>query len=268
MSTQFQAPVAYANDIWRLRHFWLSLVQKDLRARYRHSIIGVGWSMLRPLALTTVFCIVFAELFHVDIATYVPFLLSGLAAWQFLSECLMCGCHSFTQSSAYIKQQPVPLAIFPLRPVLGAGLHAMISLAMAVLVTALFQQLPSVLSLAYLFPAILLCLLLGWASAIISGMLNVHFPDTHHLLDIAVLILFYLTPVMYPLEKLGARSRFIWLVHCNPVSHVLATIRDPILTGHPAPLVSYAVSLSFTVAICLLAIYCLRKLERTLVFWV
>jgi lipopolysaccharide transport system permease protein len=83
----------YLRRIWLLRHFWFSLVANDIRSRYRRSILGVGWSLLRPLGMTAIFCVVFGTLFNQNIATYAPYVLIGMTTWQFLMESLTSGCH-------------------------------------------------------------------------------------------------------------------------------------------------------------------------------
>jgi ABC-type polysaccharide/polyol phosphate export permease len=119
----------YFSEIWRLRHFWLALVRIDLRKRYRRSIIGMGWSLLHPIAMTAVLCIVFSQLLSQDIRTFAPFLLSGLTFWAFISATVMEGCQCFLQGESYIRQQPAPLAIYPLRSTLGAGFHFLLGFA-------------------------------------------------------------------------------------------------------------------------------------------
>src|SRR5205807_5217251 len=105
----------YFQLIWALRYFWFSLVANDVRSRYRRSLLGVGWSLLRPLGMTAVFCCVFGTLLHRPIREYAPYILLGMATWQYLHEAVMLGCRSFLSGAAYIRQQQVPNAIFPLR---------------------------------------------------------------------------------------------------------------------------------------------------------
>ncbi len=64
--------LAYLTNIWRIRHFWLALVRNDLRSRYRRSLFGLGWSLLQPMAMTIVLCVVFAQVFGWAIATTPP----------------------------------------------------------------------------------------------------------------------------------------------------------------------------------------------------
>src|SRR5688572_9379330 len=113
----------YCAEIWRKRYFWLSLVRMDLRRRYRRSMLGIGWSLLNPILMTCVFCVVFAKLFGEDLTTYAPFVLSGLAFWAFISGTTTEGCQCFYVGEHYLRQHPTPLAIFPLRTTLGLFAH-------------------------------------------------------------------------------------------------------------------------------------------------
>src|SRR5262245_9734158 len=66
------AMTAYLQGMWRCRYFWLSLVKMDLRARYRGSVFGLGWSLLQPVAMTIIFTTIFCRLFHQDPRSYAP----------------------------------------------------------------------------------------------------------------------------------------------------------------------------------------------------
>ena len=69
---------AYFRAIWRCRYFWMSLVKMDLRTRYRRSVLGIGWSLLNPIAMTAIFCVVFSKVFGGDdIGGYGAYLLAG-----------------------------------------------------------------------------------------------------------------------------------------------------------------------------------------------
>src|SRR5262245_49659514 len=186
--------VGYVVRIWRLRYFWISLVRNDLRNRYRRSVLGIGWSLLHPLLMTAVLSAVFCPLFEADYRQFAPFLLVGLAFWNFLVTTAVQGCHCFFQGESYIRQQAAPLAIHPLRTVLGTAIHGLaaltVALALAWFVNG-FGNLPSLISLA---PTLLLLFLLGWSLALCCGLLNVIFQDTQHLVEVLFQILFYLTP--------------------------------------------------------------------------
>ena len=120
--------MAYLYRLFELRFFLFSLVKNDLNTRYRRSFLGIAWSLARPIGMTTVMCIVFRTIFNLPLEEYAPFLFIGIAVWQFIVETMMSGCTSFMVGASYIRQQPIPLALFPLRTVLVIGFHAAISL--------------------------------------------------------------------------------------------------------------------------------------------
>src|SRR4051794_39901621 len=96
----------YLATVWQFRHFWLSLVRMDLRTRYRRSLLGVGWSLLQPLAMTAIFTVVFAMLFHATITEFIPNVLTGMVCWNFIIGCGVTGCHCFLLGESYIRQCP------------------------------------------------------------------------------------------------------------------------------------------------------------------
>jgi lipopolysaccharide transport system permease protein len=260
--------VGYFRRIWELRFFWRTLVLTDLRNRYRRSFLGVGWSLVRPLMLAVLFCTVFGKLFRMSPSEFAPYLLIGLTFWQFLSESILGGCESFTRSAAYIRQQRVPLAIFPLRIVLGAGFHLLVALSAAVVLTIVLKGPPPVLAALSVLPGLLLVFLLGWSLAILAGIFRCYFPDIPHLLEVSLQMLMYLTPIVYPIELLRDRGRLSLLVNLNPLTSIVEMVRCPLLTGAlPSGNTVLAAIATDTVA-ALLAVVCLRKVERTLVFWV
>src|SRR5205823_3275105 len=119
----FSGMVAYLGAVWRCRYFWLSLVKMDLRTRYRGSALGIGWSLLQPIAMTIILCVVFGSLFNQDIREFAPFLMAGLTFWSFVGAVTVGGCQCFFQGESYIRQHPAPMAIYPLRNMLGASFH-------------------------------------------------------------------------------------------------------------------------------------------------
>ena len=98
------------------------------------------------------------------------------------------------------------------------------------------------------------------------GLMNVHFPDTMHLSDILLQILFYATPIIYPASKLADVPSLAIFVTCNPLAAMADMIRLPILKAEIPPLETYLIAGSTAVVLCGMAIYALSRLERRLIF--
>jgi lipopolysaccharide transport system permease protein len=256
--------MAYLRAVWTCRFFWLSLVRMDLRTRYRGSFLGMGWSLLNPIVMTTILCTVVTTLFNEDPWHYAPFLFAGLTFWNYVLGVTQQGCHCFRLGESYIRQFPAPMAIYPLRTVLGCATHFCLALTLVVVVVGSTRGV-SFVPLLGLFPALLLLLIMGWSVAVLLGLLNVRFRDTAHMTDIVLQVLFYATPVLYPPQMLG-RSRLGMMLQINPIMPFLRMLREPILNAELPPLTVYLAGLAIVAAFAGAAATALRYQERRLIF--
>ncbi|MBN2579497.1 MAG: ABC transporter permease [Pirellulales bacterium] len=259
--------MGYLLKIWQLRHFWLALVRIDLKNRYRRAVIGMGWSLLHPILMTVVLSVVFGTFFGVrDVKYFAPYVLSGLVFWNYISANCMQGCHCFFQGESYIRQHPAPLAIYPLRTMLGAGFHFLLGLAVVLVVVWCINGFGNLPHLIDLVPAFVLLFFFGWSLAILLGVANVMFQDCQHLIEVLLQMLFYLTPVFYPREMLQQRH-VEWIANVNPLAVMLELIRMPVLDGKTPSLSCYGIGLLVTCIAVGAAVGTLVRLERRLIFY-
>jgi ABC-type polysaccharide/polyol phosphate export permease len=256
----------YLTAMWRCRYFWLSLIKMDLRIRYRGSALGLGWSLVQPLAMTVIICTVFHNLFHTDITTYAPYVLIGLSFWNLILNVTLQGCTCFRQAEPYIRQCPAPLAIYPLRIALSFGFHFCLALVVVVVVASILRGSINPIAVCSLVPTTILLMIVAWALATLAGLMNVHFPDTRHLAEVCFQALFYLTPIIYP-PHLITSPTLIVVFGFNPLVPFLRLLRDPVLNGTMPPLSIFVAATLITAAIAGLATYSLHKLEKTFIFY-
>jgi ABC-type polysaccharide/polyol phosphate export permease len=257
----------YLRSIWQCRYFWLSLVKMDLRTRYRRSLLGIGWSLLNPIAMTAIFCIVFAGSLGggESIGVYAAYLLAGLSSWQYLTGVTLQGCQCFYRGESYIRQYPAPLAIYPLRTVLGCMIHFLLAMTLVLVLAWGVRGFGNLRTIWTLVPSLTLLLIFGWCLSVLAGFATVFFHDTQHLLEIAFQILFYATPIMYKSSVLQGRKLDL-LVRFNPLLPFLDLIRDPILAGQ-MPTTRAMVSAGFiTVVAAIAALVTLNRLGKRLIF--
>lgn len=251
----------YFESIWKCRRFWLNLVINDLQLRYRRSVLGVGWSLLFPVLTTLVLGAVFHEIFHVPICDFLPFLLSGLSFWAYITGATLEGCQSYVQAESYIRQHPLPLAIYPLRTTLGQLIHFLIALVVVFVFVLVLQGSKELFALVYLVPGLVLLFFFGWAVGVLFGFLNTVFRDTQHLLQLAFYILFYLTPIIYPGHTIFA-TRVGWVVRYNPLLYYLELVRNPLLAGQPPSHVCFAITGACTLLLSVAALATLHYQQR------
>jgi lipopolysaccharide transport system permease protein len=256
---------AYVTSIWRCRHFWFSLVKMDLRTRYRRSMLGIGWSLLNPIAMTTVLCTVYCNLFGMNLKELGPQILGGLAFWGFVSASALQGAQSLYQGEAYIRQYPAPMAIYPLRVVLGAGFHLLIALSVVIGLTWALRGFDNLAMLPSVVPVLFLLLVFGWSLATLTGLANVYFPDTFHMLEVGLQILFYATPIIIPEDLLRQRG-LGWMADYNPLAALLETVRRPLISGEAPPMTSYLVACVTVLVMFSVATFALHRLQRRVIF--
>ena len=225
----------------------------------------MGWSLLHPIAMTAILCAVFHEIFNAPIAYYAPFLLIGLACWNYVQSVTLTGCQCFFQGESYIRQYPAPLAIYPLRTVLAGCFHFLVALGLSLAVAWWFHGLGHPLALLSLVPTIVLLFVLGWALAVLAGLANVYFQDTNHLCQVGFQVLFYVTPIMYPPKALAGHY-LGRLLNFNPLTSILEMLREPIMAGKLPPATTFAVAGATVAAAALLATAALVRLERRFIF--
>jgi ABC-type polysaccharide/polyol phosphate export permease len=257
---------AYFGAIWNCRYFWLSLVRMDLRARYRGSVLGIGWSLLQPICMTIIMCVVFAGVFKQDPQVYAPNLFVGLTFWNYWMAVASQGCNCFFQGEAYIRQFPAPMAIYPLRTMLGSAFHFGVGLVLALLVSTWLHRAFSPVALVSLLPTLGLLLLFGWSVAILFGLATVCFRDTRHLTDVGMQALFYITPVLYPPDMFKDHRKLSVLMELNPLMPFLRLLRDPIVKGEVPCVPTYVSAALIVATVGLAACLAMRGQERKLIF--
>jgi lipopolysaccharide transport system permease protein len=255
----------YFEDVWKCRYFWLSLVQMDLRSRYRRSVLGMGWSLLHPIFMTAILATVFHKLFGMSIQEYAPSLLIGICYWNFITNTTLQGCQSLLQGEKYIRQYPLPIAIYPLRAVLASSFHFTITLAVVLIFSVAVNGLKILGGLPALVPTLLMMLVLGWSLAVLAGFANAYFPDTQHLSEVGLQILFYATPIIYPAEMLKSKG-LGWFVDWNPMASYVHLLRVPLLTGTTPGWESYGIAFSCAAIVTALAVLTLVRLQKYIIF--
>jgi ABC-type polysaccharide/polyol phosphate export permease len=267
---------AHLKAVWTFRYFWMSLVRMDLRSRYRRSFLGIGWSVLHPIAMSGVFCLVFAEIMKVQGGDtfgypaqwrwYAAYLLSGMAVWEFIRNSTAMGCQALLMNEAYIRQCPLPYGIYPLRTVMGTAIHFVISMAVVVVLLCLLRGSMEPLGVLWaVLPVMVLLFFFCWALATLSAFATVYFHDTAHLVEVGSQLFFFLTPIMYSrkiLEDKGAKA----LVDLNPVVVFLELIREPLVTGTPPDAAIVVQGVVLTVAAVGLAFGTIGWLQKKVIF--
>jgi ABC-type polysaccharide/polyol phosphate export permease len=255
--------------VWRYRHFWLSMVRMDLKTRYRRSVLGVGWSLMHPLMMTVVFCFVFSAWMPIaDWRATGPYFLIGMTVFNFIRDSAWTGCYTFFRNENYIRQCPLPLTIYTLRTLLGAGIHFLIAFGVTFVAVLILQ--PSrcleLLSHSWVFiPVLIMLFLFCWSISVLLAYMTIFFHDTVQITEVAFQVLFFLSPIMYPVQMIVDRGAGV-LLKINPIAVFLELIRLPLLDGQIPTNWAFAKAAIIVVTAGGMAIGTIAWLEKKMIF--
>ena len=233
---------------WRWQHRWVhrrdilrELVARDIKLRYKGSILGQAWTLVNPLAELMVLFFVFSTVIPVNNPNYASSLFTGLLVYGWFQTSLFNATGAVVNNREMIRRPGIPASILPVVSVASTLLHFV--LALPILFTVLLISGISISRFALLLPALIavqFTLILSFAYPLAA--LYVWFRDTPHLLRVVLHLLFYLTPVFYEASNIPARYQTLYRL--NPMVPVVEGYRDVLLRGQaPAlgPLVTVGV---------------------------
>ncbi len=205
------------------------LIEKDLKVRYKSTVFGYLWSVGHPLAFAAVFFIAFRIVMRVDVEDYILFLISGLFPWQWFSNSLQAAPMVFLSNAAIIKKMSFPRNMLPFAVVLQDMIHYVLSFPVIVLFLFFYGKHPY-LSWLYGVPMLLTVqFLITYAFCLVIASLNLFFRDLERLTSIALTLVFYFTPIIYPETMVPAR--FQGLLALNPLAPLVISWRHLLMYG-------------------------------------
>jgi len=219
---------AHLRDIWKFRELWWQLVRKELKVRYKRSVLGFVWTMINPLFLLLVYSVAFGIL-GTAFKDYQIWVLIGLLIWNLFATSLLSGTTSITGNSYLVNKVRFPREILPLASVGAALVHFFLQSLMLVGLLAVLRYPIDWEYLWLLPPALLALVIVAAACAVFFSALNVYARDTQHLLELAMLAWFWLTPILYAYDlvstKLVAHKLPTGIQLLNPLTPVVTTFQ-------------------------------------------
>ena len=231
-----------ARQIFRFRGLLATLTARELKARYRGSVLGFLWSLANPLLLLAIYTFVFNVIFKPrvpGIEPYALFVVCGLFPWIWLATSALEGSMSLIANSGLIRKAVFPAELLPMVSVLANGVHLLLALPILIagLITARLLHYPVGGPSALLLPAVLLLQLPMVAGlAVGAAALTVYFKDVRDLLANLLNLLFFVTPILYSLNSLAGRPLFWWLVRLSPFTPFTTAYQQILFFGQlPTP---------------------------------
>lgn len=253
----------YWKDIWRYRELFYILSWRDIKVRYKQTVIGVLWSIIRPLLTMIVFTIVFNKVAKFDSGTvpYPIFVLAGLLPWQFFSNALTESSNSLIGNEKLISKVYFPRIVIPAASVITSMLDLLISFGILLVMFLFYLYVPS-WQIIFLPLFILLAFMASIGVGLWVAALNVKYRDFRYIIPFIVQFGLYISPVGFSSAMIPQQYRLLYSI--NPMVGVIDGFRWCIV-GEQVPLYwpGLMLSISVTLFFLWLGINQFRKMEKT-----
>jgi ABC-2 type transport system permease protein len=204
------------------RELLVGMTRKELKVKYKNSILGFAWSLLNPLLYLVVFYIAFVKILGSGVPAFPIFLLSGLLVWNLFSTGLGSACSSVVANSGLVKKVAFPREILPLAAVGSMLVHFFLQSMVLFATLAIIRWDVAWTYVAFLPLALIALLILTGALGILLSAANVYLRDTQHFLELALLAWFWVTPIVYGFMTIGRRSGWFAKAYMlNPVTPIV-----------------------------------------------
>lgn len=218
----------FFSELTKYRFLIHELVVRDIKKKYRRSVLGILWSILNPLLMMGVTAMVFSTLFRFSVGNYPLYLLIGQVMFTFFAESTNFAMSSMIENSSLIKKVYIPKYLFPLSRVISSLVNFLFTIpALAVIILATGQTIHWQM-ISFIIPLILLfffCLGVG----LLLATMAVYFRDMFHLYGVLITLLNYATPIFYPANIVP--EEYSWLMVYNPLFYFVKAFRDSLYDG-------------------------------------
>lgn len=222
------AAVTMMADLVRHRSLVLALLVRELKVRYRGSILGFVWTFLNPLLLMAVYALVFRYYMRIAVPNYALFLLAGLLPWTWFASSLADGTNAIVGGSSLVTKSLFPTEILPAVVVLSNMVNFALSIPLLAFAGWAYGVSFSPLAWLCLVPVMALQCVFTLGLVLSLSALNVHYRDVQHVVANLLLLWFFLTPIVYPASQVPDRLHpVLWM---NPVALFTEIYRDIFVT--------------------------------------
>ena len=249
----------------RYKYLLINLIEKDIKLKYRRSILGILWSVLNPLLMMIVISAVFSSIFKVNIENFPIYYLTGSTLFNMLSETTNYSMMSILESSSLIKKVYIPKYIFPLEKCLFGLVNFLFSMIAVAFMYVIFGY-PIYWTVLLVPIPVIYTLIFSIGLGLILSALSVFFRDIIHLYSVLLTAWTYFTPIMYPYDILNDKIKII--MHLNPMFHYVKYFRDVLMYKTIPNLEANLICLSIAVGTLILGILFFKSKQDKFILYI
>lgn len=217
-------PSDQMSSLLKYRELLKNLVLKDLKVKYRDSVLGFLWSLANPLLLILVYSFVFGHMLRGGPPNFAYFLMVGILPWNFFAQSLMMSTGSILDNGNLIRKVALPLEVFPVATVLFNLAQYLLALIVFFPMAFLFFKVPFAWSWINFLPLLVLQIIFTLGLCFILSTATVFYRDVRHFTEILLMLLFWLTPIVYDIQAVPPSLRTV--LYMNPLSCFILAYQD------------------------------------------
>lgn len=244
----------------RHRELLTELTKREIKSRYKQSILGYAWVILNPFFQMLVMAFVFSHIMRVPVigVPYALYLYVGLLPWTLFSNSLISSANVLVNNASLITKIYFPREIF----ILSTIFAKIVDFALASIVLVFFMvyfQVPVTWNIVWFVPIFLIQQVFTYSVSLLVSACNLFYRDIQYVLNLGIVIWMYLTPVIYPVELLPDKYR--WIFQVNPMAVLINAYRQVVLSGSAPNLVSLGIAAGVSCTFFIIARWIFNKLE-------
>ena len=242
------------------------LVRRDVKLKYRRSVLGYLWSLLNPLMMMGIMTLVFSHVFRYEsIKNYPLYLICGQTLFTFFNESTSMAMYSIIRNGPLLKKVYIPKFIFPISKVFSSFVTMAFSLV-AILIVMIFTRAPFHWSMLLFWAPVLLLLIFCCGMGMIVSALSVQFRDVTHLYGVLTTAWMYLTPIFYPIEAVP--DWVARIIACNPLYMYITLFRSLVLDGVVPGAGLWLAALGVSALMMALGSFVFGKMQRDFILYI
>lgn len=250
-------------ELYEYREMIISLVRKDLRGRYKNSVLGFLWTFINPLCQIIVYTMVFSHIFRMGIDKYYLFLTVVMIPWVFFSTSVSGGAMAVVSQQDLVKKIYFPREVLPISFVTSCFVNMLLSFVVVFGVLAVSGIGFNLKALVFLPVVMLVEYMLALGITMITSACNVYFRDLEHIIGVFMMAWIYLTPVMYDISYIPDNLRPVF--YFNPMTSVALAYRDILYYKQVPEISTLGMAVVIGMAALIIGSFVFNKLQRNFI---
>lgn len=218
-------------ELWEYRELFYIFAWRDIKVRYKQTVLGIAWVVFQPLVTMVIFTIFFGNFAKIPSGSlpYPLFVLCGLVFWNFFSNTLSSASSSLVSNENIIKKVYFPKVILPLSTVITGSVDLVINIILLFVVGLYFRFIPSLFVIPVILAGYIISFLTASGLGLFFSALNVKYRDVRYIIPFFIQLLIFLTPVIYPTSMIQSSGKLLFAL--NPMAAVIESVRTVISGG-------------------------------------